>query len=75
MTKQPKRRRILNKDERMLIAISLQMASEKFKVDANFAPARSLAASYHQKSIEVERLAAIIAEADFIVLETKGTET
>jgi len=36
--------------ERMIVALSLQLAMEKFKFDANVAPARSIAASYHRKS-------------------------
>lgn len=71
MTKQPNHRRALTKVERGLLSASLRVAAEKFKAEALLAPARSLTDSYMRQSIEIERLTAIIAEADFIVLETK----
>lgn len=71
MTKQPRNRRTLNADERKIIALSLEIAAEKFKRDANVAPANSIAVSNMRQAIDIERLAMVLAEAGSIVLEMK----
>jgi hypothetical protein len=69
--KQPRNKRTLTADELKLIAISLEMAAEKFKGDAYVAPTGSIAQDHMRQAIEIERLAMALAAADSIVLEMK----
>lgn len=70
MTKQPKTRHVLNKDERAMIIKALEISALEMRMQANVAPAGSLIRSYHKHALKIEALAALL-EAGAIVLETK----
>ena len=71
MTKQPRKQRPLTDEERKLIAMCFEIASQKFQHDANVAPAESITVANIRQSVRIDLLAGILAVADSIVLMGK----